>query len=102
MEDGTPENDRVKGPRWALFLAWLGYFWALGGFIQMIEEYKNSLTASELNLLRDIDASAYLFPGLIHLLLGLVLMVFCMVRRLRGRRTLLGQRFCDSHKDGVS
>ena len=83
MEDGTPENDGVKGPRWGLFLAWLGILWAVSGVIQMVLEYR-SLSATELNLPRDIDASAYLFPGLIHLLLGMVLAVFGMVRRLRG------------------
>ena len=85
MEDGTPENDGVKGPRWGLFLAWVGILWAVSGVIQMVLEYRSlSATDAYYPWGRDIDASAYLFPGLIHLLLGMVLAVFGMVRRLRG------------------
>ena len=75
MSDQAPQrDDDAMGPRWALVLAWIGIIWGICGILQIVFEYRAS----------PFDTSDYLFPGLIHVLLGFALAVFCMRKRLKG------------------
>lgn len=83
MSDETPPgSNQAKGPRWTLILAWLGFLWAISGIVQIVLEYAIKSNVGGLTV--PVDASDVLFPGLIHFLLGGVLAVFFMRKRLNG------------------
>lgn len=82
-EAPQPQTDNdVKGPRWALILAWVGILSGISGTLQMFFEYRIQRGPGPLSL--PVDASDYLFPGLIHVILGFALAVFCIRKRLKG------------------
>ena len=85
LEDtGTHGDTEPKGPRWALFLAWLGILVAVSGVIDMVLAYQTHTATDVLLLPRNVNASDYLIPGVIFIFGGAALAVFGMVRRVRG------------------
>ena len=84
VEEQPARGGGATGPRWPLIVAWIGVLGAIAGIADMLIRLMMLDTQGQYGFPRQTNASDWMLPGLVWLLVGVVLAAIGIRRRLKG------------------